>query len=98
MTARALNKKEIKRLKAAAAMSGSRETLIVLLGISSGLRAGEIASLNNGDVFDSRGRIRSQFSLDRKRNKNKNNTDFQQSLYQRFVCVSLSHLGGSHTL
>ena len=71
MTARALKKNEIKRLKAAASMAGTRESLIVLLGMSSGLRAGEIASLNNGDIFDSRGRIRSQFSLDRKRNKNK---------------------------
>jgi integrase len=71
MTSRALSKKEIKRLKAAAAMAGKRETLIVLLGMTSGLRAGEIACLNNGDIFDSRGRVRSRFSLGRARTKTK---------------------------
>lgn len=71
MTARALNKKEIKRLKAAAAMAGKRETLIIFLGMSSGLRAGEISGIKNGDIFDSRGRVRSQFSLGRARTKSK---------------------------
>ena len=71
MSTRPLTKNEAKRLLAAAGntRTAERDSLLVLLCMTSGLRIGECCSMKVSDCFDSRGRVRKQFSLDAKRTK-----------------------------